>query len=112
VEDRRWGATERPAWSSRGLFAGPTTGGLLGRPQTWDTRQIDREEILSWVDAHRRRTGKWPTYESGPILEAPGVTWAAVNAALREGAQGLRGKTTLAKLLSQHRGKRHCIGSA
>jgi len=65
------------------------------------------KKILAWADAHRRRTGKWPTEDSGPILDAPGETWSGVNGALRDGLRGLRGGTTLAKVLAKYRGKRH-----
>jgi hypothetical protein len=63
-------------------------------------------QILRWADAHRRRTGRWPTYRDGPIPEARGDTWTAVAAALREGLRGLPGGTSLALLLAEHRGRR------
>jgi hypothetical protein len=44
---------------------------------------------LRWAKAHRRRTGEWPTAESGPVAEAPGETWNMVNRALRYGRRGL-----------------------
>jgi hypothetical protein len=36
-------------------------------------------QILAWADAHRARTGEWPRVLSGPIPEAPGESWRAVN---------------------------------
>jgi len=65
------------------------------------------EQILVWADAHRRRTGDWPRAASGPIPEAPGETWQIVESALREGARGLEGGSSLARLLQQHRGLRN-----
>jgi hypothetical protein len=54
--------------------------------------------ILTWARAHRRRTGKWPSQKSGPIADAPGETWSAVNAALACGLRGLPGGDSLARL--------------
>jgi len=56
-------------------------------------------EILDWADAYHARTGEWPTWESGPIPEAPGETWSRVYAALYQGSRGLPGGTTLPRLL-------------
>jgi hypothetical protein len=64
------------------------------------------EQILAWADAHFGRTGGWPVGMGGPIPEAPGETWRAVNDALRAGYRGLPGGTTLPRLLAQHRGAR------
>ena len=56
--------------------------------------------------SNRERTGKWPTKTSGPIPEAPGESWNAVTAALREGLRGLPGGSSLALLLAEKRGVR------
>jgi hypothetical protein len=63
--------------------------------------------ILAWADDHHQRTGEWPTLKSGPIPEAPGDTWAAVDAALRGGARGQPGGKSLAQLLARKRGVRN-----
>jgi hypothetical protein len=63
--------------------------------------------ILAWADAHRRRTGAWPTDSSGPVVEAAGETWKAVALALRFGYRGLRGGLSLARLLAAERGVRN-----
>jgi hypothetical protein len=63
-------------------------------------------EVQRWADAHRRRTGRWPTARSGPVAEAPGDAWNAVAGALRDGWRGLPGGTSLALLLAEHRGRR------
>src|SRR5262249_8987014 len=47
--------------------------------------------IKTWIVAHYRRAGRWPTRASGPVVEAPGETWKAVEAALRRGGRGLSG---------------------
>jgi hypothetical protein len=57
-------------------------------------------QILAWARAHRRRTGRWPSAASGPVVGAPGETWNAVNAALAFGKRGLPGGSSLAKLLA------------
>jgi hypothetical protein len=62
------------------------------------------EQILAWADAHYARAGKWPTFASGPVLEAPGETWAAIASALHRGNRGLPGCPGLAWLRDRHRG--------
>ena len=57
------------------------------------------EQILVWSDAHLERTGRWPTAESGPIAEAPGETWKAVQMALAQGLRGLPGRWSLSRFL-------------
>src|SRR5262245_13196997 len=48
--------------------------------------------ILRWCDAHRRRTGRWPRRDDGPVGGGPpGLTWLQVDAALRLGLRGLPG---------------------
>jgi hypothetical protein len=64
---------------------------------------LTEEMILAWADAHHERTGRWPHAASGPIPQASGETWTAVNQALGCGHRGLPGGDTLAKLLDRHR---------
>ena len=61
-------------------------------------------EILAWADEHHGRTGVWPTRDSGPIARVPGESWQAVALALQKGRRGLPGGSSLARLLSEHRG--------
>jgi hypothetical protein len=65
---------------------------------------LTAEQILAWAEAHYARTGRWPTAASGPLTEAPGLTWNAVQIALRRGRRGLPGGSSLARLLRRHRG--------
>jgi hypothetical protein len=58
--------------------------------------------ILTWADSFHARTGRWLHEKSGPVAEAPGETWAGVNAALRKGLRGLPGGITLFRLLVNH----------
>src|SRR5258708_1272399 len=46
--------------------------------------------ILSWADSHKRRTGRWPTAESGRVVGAE-EKWKGIDSALREGYRGLPG---------------------
>jgi hypothetical protein len=64
---------------------------------------LTEAQVLAWADAHRGRTGLWPHAKSGPIPEAPGLTWAAVNMALHGGYRGLAGGDSLSRLLGRHR---------
>jgi len=64
-------------------------------------------QILAWCDAHRQRTGRWPTQYSGAVADAPGETWKGINHALRLGYRNLSGGSSLARLLEQERGVRH-----
>jgi hypothetical protein len=59
-------------------------------------------KILRWARAHRRRNGAWPTGRSGPVLDAPGETWANVTQALYKGLRGLPGGSSVAQLLREH----------
>ena len=61
------------------------------------------KRILAWADAHHKRTGAWPQAYSGPVKDAPGETWLAVDGALKMGNRGLPGGSSLARLLAQKR---------
>src|SRR5713226_4030147 len=70
-------------------------------------RPLTVEEILRWADAHREMTGKWPTKDSGQILFAKFESWQRVDGALRQGLRNLPGNSSLAQLLTEHRGARN-----
>jgi hypothetical protein len=59
--------------------------------------------ILRWADAYCRRTGRWPVARSGPVVESPDDTWAAVEGALQHGTRGLLGGDSIAMLLNRER---------
>lgn len=65
---------------------------------------LTEEQILAWCDAHHTRTDSWPMSSSGPINDAPGETWMAVEMALNKGRRGLPGGKSLAWLLAEKRG--------
>ncbi|MBV9125082.1 MAG: hypothetical protein JO112_17135 [Planctomycetes bacterium] len=91
----------------RGLPGGSSLARLLAKhrglrnPKGLPTLTV--KKVLAWARAHKRRTGQWPTRSSGPIPEAPGETWSAVNAALAIGCRGLPAGLTLADLLAAQR---------
>jgi hypothetical protein len=95
----------------RGLPGGASLAKLLaaerGVRNKVNQPRFSRPRILAWARAHFRTTGKWPTQTSGPIPAAPGETWAVVDEALRHGARGLRGSSSLARLLDDHGAKRN-----
>jgi hypothetical protein len=68
-------------------------------------------EILAWADAHHRQHKEWPQTGSGPIPGAEGETWQNVGAALRYGLRGLRGGSSLARLLQKYRGVRNPLAA-
>jgi hypothetical protein len=93
---------------NRGLVAGSSLARLLAKCRGKRNRKAlppyTIRQILAWADAYRRRSGCWPTPRSGPIPEAPGESWSAVDTALEAGIRGLRGGSSLPKLLAKHRG--------
>jgi hypothetical protein len=95
----------------RGLPGGSSLAQLLAQHR--HTRNKKRlppftvRQILTWADAHFARTGRWPTRHSGPVSEALGETWAAVDAALINKCRHLTVGYSLAQLLAKHRGVRN-----
>jgi DNA-binding XRE family transcriptional regulator len=108
----KWGTVQSALYLGfRGLRGGTTLAQLLAEHRGVRNRQrlphFEVFKILAWSDAHRRRTGEWPNRSSGPIPDAPGETWRAVEMALFHGGRGLPGGTTLARLLAKERGLRN-----
>ena len=67
-------------------------------------RSFSNEQILAWADAHHARTGEWPSVFSGRVEGGGGVTWLALDFALRKGKAGLPGGSSLIQLLAAERG--------
>ncbi len=92
---------------NRGLPGGSSLARLLAehraRRNRGDLPTLKVQKILKWADAHHQHTGMWPTHESGPVADARDETWLAVDKALRNGTRGLRGGTSLARLLHRQR---------
>ena len=94
-----------------GLSGGSSLARLLARERgvrnIQDLPRLSLERILAWADEYYRRTGRWPTRDSGSVGDAaPGVTWKEVNLALQRGARGLPGASSLPGLLAERRGVR------
>ncbi len=94
----------------RGLPGGDSLALLLARRlairNRASTPRLTIKQILAWAKAHYVRTGRWPQVRSGAIHDAPGETWCAVEDALRYGLRGLKGGSSLARLLSRRLGVR------
>ncbi|MBI3467882.1 MAG: hypothetical protein HY000_33155 [Planctomycetes bacterium] len=98
----------------RGLPEGLSLARLLARHRGV-SRHVRRRPltlalILRWADAHRARTGKWPTARLGAVADAPGETWHRLDRALRLGQRGLPAGMTLAQLLVVERNVRNRAG--
>ncbi len=91
----------------RGLPGGSSLARLLaahrGVRNPSDLPRLTVEQVLAWADAHRAATGRWPSSLSGPVAEGSEETWTVVNMALSQGHRGLRGGSSLARLLAKHR---------
>jgi hypothetical protein len=107
-----WSGVNLALWQGgRGLPGGSSLSDLLRRRRGHRDRlhppRLTCRQILAWADAHRARTARWPAHQSGPVADAPGETWAAVQDALRRGTRGLPGGSSLAELLRRRRGRRN-----
>ncbi len=95
----------------RGLPGGSSLAQLLqGQRGVRNIRRLPSlsiDQLLAWADAHRARTGAWPSEDSGAIPEAPGEIWSNVATSLRDGTRGFVGGQTLAQLLAEYRGTRN-----
>lgn len=87
---------------NRGLAGGTSLAALLKTHRGGSAHQakstLTVEQIVTWAEAHRRRTGKWPSADAGSVVEVPGENWRALNTALQEGLRGLPGGDSLSKL--------------
>jgi hypothetical protein len=79
----------------------------LGVRNRLNPPRLTKREILAWAEAHRQRTGAWPSNQSGPIPESPPDTWSMIDHALRDGRRGLPSGSSVAKLLAQAGKKRN-----
>lgn len=108
--DISWSTIDR--WlrrGGRGLQGGSSLSELIrssGGQQNLRRREpgLSKKKILEWADSHRDLTGQWPDRDSGPVRQAPHITWATIDKRLRYGGLNLNGGTTLTRLLREHRG--------
>ena len=78
----------------------------LLNPRKTRARQLTEAMILELAEENFRATGQWPQAKTGPVLNHPRETWAAVDDALRVGRRGLPGGSSLPQLLARCRGVR------
>lgn len=90
---------------ARGLPGGSSLAQLLNKHRSVRNKgnapQLSEKQILRWAKAFRRAQDRWPIASSGPIAESPDDTWSAVDQALRHGRRGLKGGSSLSKLLKK-----------
>lgn len=106
VEDapgETWSGVDRALHTrTRGLRKIDSLAGLLsrrrGRPTQAEKPPLSEQQILNWAGAWRVLYGKWPSKDSGPVGET-GEDWLGLDTALRHGYRGLRGGSSLARLL-------------
>lgn len=111
-DSETWNAIDHALFrATRGLAGGSSLARFLaahrGARNNKGRPRLTPGKILRWADAHRAQSGKWPTANSGRILDTPDETWPAVDAALRAGGRGLPVDGSLARLLHEHRGVRN-----
>jgi hypothetical protein len=89
----------------RGLPGGDSLARLLDRERgvrnLGNLPPLTEDQLVAWAVAHRKRTGAWPTENSGPIEGMHGEDWGNINQALRVGDRGLPGGDTLACLMAR-----------
>jgi hypothetical protein len=112
MKGETWGAVDLAlSQGIRGLPGGESITQLLARLRGIPTRAqsppLTVDQILRWADAYRERHGTWPNRRAGHVTAEGGLTWSAVDAALRVGARGLSGGSSLPRLLSEYRGARN-----
>jgi hypothetical protein len=108
VKDETWKAVDSALRDGlRGMGRGSSLARLLAEKRGVRNRlgvpRLTRTQILRWAEAHHRRTGKWPSSNSGAVAGAAGETWKGVDLALRHGYRGLPRGPSLAKLLADER---------
>ncbi len=74
-----------------------------------DLPPLTLARILDWADAYFKGHGRWPRQANWreAIPEAPGESWLSVHQALLKGLRGFPGGSSLAQVLSEHRGVRN-----
>lgn len=96
---------------ARGLDGGQSLAQLLATQRAVRNIRalpnLTTKQILQWADAHHVRHGKWPSAISGEVTGEPSEKWGNIHAALSTGTRGFSGGSTLAQLLSKHRGARN-----
>jgi hypothetical protein len=88
----------------RGLTLARLFKGLGVKGTGWRTAPpLTEKWIVLWARAYCRRTGEWPDQYCGRIADAAGEVWYEKDQALRKGARGLPGGSSLKALLAGER---------
>jgi hypothetical protein len=106
VVNETWGGVnDALARGSRGLTGGSSLARLLYRCRGIRSPQnvppLHERKIFQWAKRHFCRTGQWPKGTTGPVVDAPGETWAAIDLALQRGTRDLPGGSSVARLLEE-----------
>ncbi len=95
----------------RGLPGGSSLARLLtdarGVRNNFSVPDLNEEVLVRWIKAHREETGEWPNHLSGHVKDAPGENWRNIDQALRAGARGFPGGSSLAKFREANFGVRN-----
>jgi hypothetical protein len=94
---RKTGRTLATVYRRRHELHRPERKRPFGRPR------LRVGQLLAWAIEHYRRTGRWPTSDSGAVGAALGKTWGGLHDGLRDGHRGLRGGDCLQALLQRYR---------
>lgn len=124
VRDGAIDGTDCETWSGvdqalqaglRGLPATSSLAKLLqerrGKRNTAAPSGLSVDLVLSWMDEHHSRTGRWPTQTTGEVRAAPLERWSYIDKALRNGRRGLPGESSLVQLAILYRGRKSIVTS-
>lgn len=114
VDGETWNAINHALMRrSRGLRSGLSLAELLSQERGVRNHRnlprLSQKQILAWADTHRRRTGEWPTKNSGSVAESPADSWQAIDVALYQGCRGLPGGASLPRLLARFRKRKNYL---
>lgn len=76
----------------------------------WPRPTLTEDQLLAWADAHHNLKGRWPRKDSGLVPGSWTQRWSGIDTALQKGLRGLRGCSSLARLLAARRGVRNKKG--
>ena len=112
--DETWSGLDAALqYGRRDLAVGSSLAKLLaehrGVRNIGDLAPLTIKQILAWADAYKAASGDWPKQDSGQVT-GTNKTWGGINSALSRGNRGLPSGSSLAKLLSEHRGVRNPKG--
>jgi hypothetical protein len=85
--------------SARRSFAAFGFGPAISRHSRWRSRPAAKASPCGASGPASRRTGRWPTADDGAVGSADDERWSSLDQALRVGVRGLRGGTSLSRIL-------------